>query len=132
MSINWLPLSVRKGIPSVKTVYEPYTDQPYGGFYRDNMILVVVRDEEDVSAIIAHEYKHHIQTYTAPKFVAPDGVLSDFKNLSYTKAIRKYFRRMWWEMEALQFQEKYASTELGNFWLKGCVLPNRFDEEIQM
>lgn len=132
MSITWLPLSVRKGLDTPKVVYEPYVDQPYGGFYRDNMILVVVHDEKDAAATIAHEYKHHIQRHTGKKFTVPNNVLDGFSKYSYNKAIRNYFRQMWWEMEALVFQEKHAPTEVGKFWLQGLVLPQRFDEQLEM
>lgn len=132
MSITWLPLSVRKGLDTPKIVYESYTDQPYGGFYRNNMILVVVRDEKDIPAIIAHEYKHHIQKHTGNKFIVPNDVLEGFNKYSYNRAIRNYFRRMWWEMEALVFQEKYTPTEIGRFWLQGLVVPHVLDEQLEI
>lgn len=132
MSINWLPLSVRKGLDTPKVLYEPYIGQPYGGFYHNNIILVVVHDEKYIPATIAHEYKHHIQRHTGKNFIVPNDVLAEFSKFSYNKAIRNYFRRMWWEMEALVFQEKYAPTEVGKFWLQGLVLPQRFDEQLEM
>ncbi len=132
--INWMPISIRKNIDIPKIIWEPYNGS-YSGYYQQGTknLVVVEGDEDDTPATIAHEYCHYLQYTRGSKFgkLGSNG-LDLFQKHSYNKAIRLYFRSMWWEMEALLFQEKHAPTELGKFWLKALVLPKQFQENIQM
>ncbi len=131
---SWLPNSIRKNLDVPKVVYESgHTN--YGGFYALGTNTITVVEGNDNAATIAHEYLHHIQyhkgTLTA-KTVENGNGLELFDKFSFNKAIRLYFRTQWWEMEALLFQKKLAPSEVGKFWLKALVLPERFEENICM
>lgn len=131
--ISWLPLSCRKGLDTPKVIYEPTSDL-YGGYYEHGTKeLVIVADNEDFASMIAHEYCHYAQYFEGKLKPCSDGLWM-FEKYSYNKAIRLYFRTMWWEMEALLFQEKHAPSPSGQFWLHGLVLPEyrKFDENLCM
>lgn len=130
--LNWLPLSVRKGIHLPKVELIKYTGQNYGGFYDStkNLIHVVVNYEEDVPATIAHEFAHHIQYVTnSRKRGNSSKSLELFNKYSYEKAINLYFNTYWHEYEALEFQEKYAPSDLGDWWLNKLV-KDAFNHEV--
>lgn len=128
--LSWLPLSERKNITLPKVIFEDYCGQGYGGYQWENTLVVVLEDEENIPATIAHEYKHYLQ-YTNG-IIFPPSRIGLFKKHSYNKAIRMYFRSQRHEMEALLFQERVAKSKVGAFWLKGLVLPSRLDEELEM
>ncbi len=123
--INWLPLSLRKNIDLPKVIWEPMNDQ-YGGYYTaGTKELVIVEDPLRVGATIAHEYCHYLQYTRGDK--VPGGGLDLFEKHSYNKAVRLYFRTMWWEMEALLLEHKLCKNEINHFWLKALVLPSDKD-----
>jgi len=126
--LTWLPLSLRKNLPLPKVIIEPFADQPYGGYYCDNVIVAV--ESEDIAATLAHEFKHHVQHQN--RYIPGSDWEQTSKGLSYNEGIRKYFRSYWWELDALLFQEKHASSEVGRFWLKGLVLPSSLDMNLEM
>ncbi len=128
--LSWLPLSERKNITLPKVIFEDYCSQGYGGYQLENTLVVVLEDEENIPATIAHEYKHYQQYING--IIFPPSRIGLFKKHSYNKAIRMYFRTQRHEMEALLFQERVAKSKVGSFWLKGLVLPSRLDEELEM
>lgn len=122
MSINWLPLSHRKNISQVKISYERNIGQNYGGYYTPKYNKIVVVEQlcdKEVSSIIAHEFRHHTQweLKIVPFIIVP----INSENLSYSKAIRKYFRSSISELDALIYQHKYAKTDCCDWWLKELV-----------
>jgi len=128
--LTWIPLSLRKNVTLPKVVIEESIGQNYGGYYIRETKCIVAVESEAIATTIAHEYKHHLQ-YTGGTLQEP----TDWNKLSdigYNKAIRSYFRNNRSEMEALIFQEKYAPSIVGRFWLKGLVLPNKFVEGLEM
>lgn len=128
--LTWLPLSLRKNVTLPKVVLEESAGQNYGGYYRRDSFTIVAVESEVIASTIAHEYKHHLQ-YISGTLQEP----TDWNKLSsigYNKAIRSYFRNNRSEMEALLFQEKHSPTDYGKFWLKGLVIPNKFDEALEM
>lgn len=126
---SWLPNSVLKNIDLPRIVFEPKSGQAYGGYYDTTIKTIVVVEEEDCQAAIAHEFMHHIQS---TKVTLKGGGLDLFQKFSYNKAIRHYFRSMWWEMEALLFEAKVASGPNNKFWLHGLVLPRTLDETLEL
>lgn len=129
--LTWLPLSLRKNIDLPKIVYLPYVEG-YGGYYSNCTLHIVenIQYECNNGSVIAHEFMHHLQ-FTRGKSFNHIG-LQGFTKYSYNKAIREYFRKSSTEMEALLFQHKVAPVETTKFWLKGLVLSNKFDENLQM
>ncbi len=128
--VTWLPNSVRKGIDVPKVIYEPVNNL-YSGYYTNGTEeLVIVEEQDRVPSAIAHEYCHYLQ-FTRND-IPQGGGLDLFEKFSYNKAIRLYFRTMWWEMEALLFEYKHCPSELNKFWLHGLVLPERFQEDLEM
>ena len=128
--LSWLPLSERKQITLPKVVFEEYNNQNYGGYQQGNTLVIVQNSESNIPATIAHEYKHYQQEISGYKF--PTNKLALFEKYSYNKAIRLYFRTQKHEMEALLFQERVAKSTVGTFWLKGLVIPHKFNEELEM
>lgn len=126
MSINWLPLSHRKNISSVKVVYEPYNGQNYGGYYIVGSRKLVVVETEDIQASIAHEFRHHIQyeLNTHPSVIL--GSVFNSK-LPYKVAIAQYYKLYTHELDALLYEYKYAKNYINEWWLKGLVYGNKGD-----
>ena len=132
--LSWLPNSELKGFNLPKVVYEDPSTQGYSGYYEHGsgrLVVVYNDDSNQLASTIAHEYRHYIQYHrVGPKPLG--GVLGLFDKHSYNKAIRLYFRLMWWELDALLFQHKYAPSHISRFWLNGLVLPTNFDEHLVM
>ncbi len=126
--INWLPLSDRKNVPSVKVIIEPETEprQLYGGYYINNTIVVVQwqfdSDEKELTSTLAHEFRHHIQRYVrnVPVKNIPVNNTGD-----YEADITNYFRSSISELDALIYQNKTAKSESSDYWLNHLVLPNK-------
>jgi hypothetical protein len=125
LELNWLPNSVRKGLPTPDVIVTDNED--CGGRYwrqgnyehdllgfaprrRAVIELACIADE----STLAHEYRHHWQTHKLGTLDSVRWVLGP----SYRDSIVRYFRSSRTEMDALLFQVKHASTDLGLEWLE--------------
>lgn len=121
-SLNFIPLSNRKGIPTPKVVFVPYTGQNYGGYYAyDNRLVIVERDEKRTPATIAHEFRHHEQLYRN-QFSCRKGSKT-YHHLPYEQMIRNYFRSQAHELDALLFERKIAPDDTNEQWCNEYVFP---------
>lgn len=121
--LNWLPLSDRKNIDSVRLIFEPNVGQNYGGlYYSDSRTICVVESgcEKHVASTIAHEYRHHIQNQIRN---VPKKVIVPRKSSyeSYATDIKWYFSNSISEYDALLYQNKVAKSDLSEYWLKHCL-----------
>ncbi len=121
MSINWLPLSDRKGLDQVKIVFEEPCGQFYGGYYEYDTKKIVVVHNTDIryeASTIAHEYRHHIQAQlnTVKRVILVPKSTGDHQQM-----IRWYFRSSPSEYDALLYQNKVAKSELSQEWLNWTV-----------
>ena len=135
-STNWLPLSSRKNIPKPIIYFEPWHPKKlYAGYCTQEYIVLVENKREEIYLVscLAHEYKHYEQ-FQQGKIPLDRGYdpLEVFRQYSYNKAIRLYFKSQVWEMEALEFQHKVAPTPTTEFWLKACIWPDVLNEEVYM
>ena len=119
--LNFLPLSYRKNVTLPKVVIEPKLDQAYGGYYSEGVIVVV--ENEHMASTLAHEFRHHLQSYYGCTCVPVSVTKEDLTYENYFKFIRNYFRSSWSEMDALLFESKFTPTSVNNYWLKGLVTP---------
>jgi hypothetical protein len=120
-----------KDVQLPELIFEDDTDLPYSGMYRnyhgnpkDNRIEIVDYDDSFTASSIAHEFCHHLQ-YLRYGF----SLNSSWEHLSehfdtYEEAIKYYFLLQPREMEALIYQNKYAKTDLIEWWLRKLVLEN--------
>lgn len=135
LNTNWLPISCRKNIPKPPIFMESWSSEKlYAGYYNYGSIVLVEQQEElYLVSCLAHEYKHHEQ-FQQGKIPLDRGYnpLEVFRQYSYNKAIRLYFKSQVWEMEALEFQHKVAPTPTTEFWLKACIWPDILNEEVYM
>jgi len=132
LELNWLPLSMRKGLDTPRVVALE-NEHRWGGFYmrRERSRCVVESLDMDLKegpvialcgscgpGTIAHEFRHHWQIQSGYKFrasvwqIKPNATLAE-----YRRCIVKYFRSFWWEMDALRFEIKHAPTELSLLWM---------------
>lgn len=126
--INWLPLSDRKNMPSVRIEIEENYGQLYGGYYCPNTATIVAVHyahdplEKELATSLAHEYRHHIQHVIKN---VPTVVLRVPTNIAnnYEPSIRWYFRNSISELDALFYQNKYAKCDMSDWWLRKLVLP---------
>jgi len=124
---NWLPISDRKNIDSVRVQVEPANGQNYGGWYCYVSKLISVVDtgcEKDLASVLAHEYRHHIQWQlrSVPLVPVPPRN-STFE--TYELDIKWYFSNSPSEYDALLYQNKVAKSELSEYWLKHCMTNTR-------
>lgn len=121
MSFNWLPLSHRKNISTPKLIVEEYTGQLYGGYYCNNKIIAVFNPdwgEKDFISTLAHEFRHHIQVQLGMYKGFGSYIRTD---LEYEKQINWYFNTFPWEMDALEYQNKFAKCDVSDWWLRKLV-----------
>jgi len=122
LELNWLPNSLRKGLDTPQILIGDNPD--YGGCYYNvqdyvddeldltKKAVIIITDTDRMESVIAHEFRHHWQTYTWGKL--PTHPWQQGK--SYKKSIKKYFRGARHEMDALQFEIKYAPNNLNLKW----------------
>ena len=123
--LTWLPNSLLKGVKDIPTIeIVEDTGQNYGGYYThgSNNLVVVYNEDypENVASTIAHEFCHHLQ-YENVREELPGSQFNIIDN-NYELSIRHYFKKYWWEMEALLFEHKYAKSYLNDWWLRKLVL----------
>lgn len=130
LEFNWLPNSMRKGLPTPRIVIVNRSD--CSGFYcnqtmdrcihpwvdmdvSEGPVIGVANDAHGTSGILAHEYRHHWQWL---KYSALMGrsVWSETEHHDYKASIIRYFRAFWWEMDALRFQLKHAPDDVSRLW----------------
>ena len=128
LSINWLPLSDRKNISTPKIHVEEFNNQNYGGYYWPGRATIVVVDWPNpcLEAVLAHEYRHHIQ-FELNQLTCAKGSTLDSSG-DYRRDIRKYFRTQRHEYDALCYEFKHAKCEQNNWWLNHLVNPRKLPE----
>lgn len=130
LEFNWLPNSIRKGLPTPRIVIVNRSD--CGGFYcaqtknrcihpwvdmdvSEGPVIGVANNDNETAGIIAHEYRHHWQWLNHSGLMGRS-VWSEPESLDYKASIIRYFRSFWWEMDALRFQLKHAPDDLSCLW----------------
>lgn len=125
--INWLPLSDRKNIRTVRFQFEKFVGQNYSGWYsfeRNLISIVEVPCERRMASIIAHEYRHHIQREIRNvPIVNVQPRVSSYA--SYETDIKWYFNNSPSEYDALLYENRVAKSDLSEFWLKHCLTNTR-------
>ena len=126
LEISWLPNSITKGLVTPQIRY--VSDVDYGGAYykvqhHDNdwgnlkkRPIIDVDIGNDTPSTIAHEYKHHEQTYNKGGLVNLKWRVP--KGSTYKAAIVHYFTHSWSEMDALLFECNIAPCETNMEWLR--------------
>jgi hypothetical protein len=124
LELNWLPNSIRKGLPLPQIYFVSGVE--YGGAYykvqnHDNdwgdltsrpVITVATDSADNMASTLAHEYRHHWQTYAV-------GNLENIKwsNVgNYRNNIIKYFRSSWSEWDALRYEIAQAPSDANLLW----------------
>lgn len=125
--INWLPISDRKNIRTVRFQIEKALGQNYSVWYsfEQNLIsLVEVDCEKRLASIIAHEYRHHVQREIRNvPIVNIRPRVSTYE--SYEADIKWYFTSSPSEYDALLYENKVAKSDLSEYWLKHCLTNTR-------
>ena len=117
--LNWIPRSIRKGIPKPIVVYDDSDNGKRSGYYNDGVITITdLDDDELIPGTIAHEYCHHLQYVRGINL--PGSLIFDYDD--YEQDIRSYFLLQPIEMEALLFSYKLSNNWLNEWWLKKLVL----------
>lgn len=122
-------MSDRKNISAPNIIFEPYVGQNYAGAYYSghNLMVIVERDDIDISEVIAHEYRHHIQWETGKYYdELKRGSYFDH-SLPWEEAIVKYFKTQKSEFDALLYSYKITKSEQSHYWLKHLVMPNNLN-----
>lgn len=134
LELNWLPMSVRKGLPTPRVIF---ASREWGGRYcstrRDcgryidpltdidctKRGLIEINGEDSIwegsdllPGAIAHEYRHHEQQHSWRRFYS-----SVFQcRGDYRASIVAFFRGYPQEMDALRFQLRVAPDDLSRQW----------------
>ncbi len=137
LETNWIRRKTDKTLPIPEIMEYPLIGSG-GGYYSPNLsaeiftstgkpismkygvIVVGNKYEDDVKmAIIAHEWRHHMQYYAGFKYDEPECNSYEAKGKEYDKVARQYFSSSIAEMDALRFQYKHAGF-LGNYepWME--------------
>lgn len=123
MSINWLPLSHRKGIILPKVEFEEPNGQVYGGYcdYSKRRIVVVNNNDTHHEAnILSHEFRHWQQlVLNLVKIVVLSPEIGN--HTSYESMIKWYFTNSASEFDALLYSHKYAKSDISEYWLRQLV-----------
>lgn len=139
---NWLPNSIKKGLPHINLIIIDHSDNYSGAFYRRcnysdsgellgtpvsmiNTDTIVITDNCSWDAVLAHEYRHFWQLYTygvkyfeAPLYTSFSDFISKF---SYKESVIKYFTNNWAEMDALNFELKTAKNDLNSMYREWVI-----------
>jgi hypothetical protein len=135
---NWLPNSFMKGLSIPKLLF--IDDVHYGGVYcpvqenkifdfdlKHTSIIIInidnVKEDQELASTIAHEMRHHYQTY---KFGIETNIIEWKESYSssintYKDNIIKYFNSSIREMDALNFQIKYAPHDIVLLWKEWII-----------
>ncbi len=139
LELNWLPNSIRKGIPTPRLVVTDSNDYS-GVFYHpteDCEIFDMPLDKAPVIAIssthdhfhsaVAHEFRHHWQLHNGLLGEGNGHWLHLFKSWkTYQRAIVAYFKTQPHEMDALRFERKVAPAEHQDMWWEWIVKDKEF------
>lgn len=132
LELNWLPMSLRKGLSTPRIFY--YTKFSCGGYYvrrtfhrclhieldvdlKEGAVLVIAHPDEERQHTLVHEWRHHWQIENGidkPPWPWQDSV--GFSTSRYEDAIRAYFKEPT-ELDALLFQHKQEPDDLSDYWM---------------
>lgn len=137
LELNWLPMSLRKGISTPRIVYgDP--GFPCGGVlyfrteYRrvldgidldtkEGSVICIADPEQERPHTLTHEWRHHWQHESDWDLSAPWPYHHQETTEAYEREIRRYFR-MPYELDALLFQHRHAPDDISDYWLS-LVMP---------
>lgn len=119
--LNFLPLSYRKNVTLPTVIIEPKLQQLYGGYYDITTNTIVAVEGEYIESALAHEFRHFLQHWYG-KVIKVISIPETMQE-NYTQFIKYYFTNSWSERDALEFEHKFAKSDLNHYWLHGIMVP---------
>lgn len=132
LELNWLPMSLRKGISTPRIVYgDPgfpcggvhYGRTPYRRILvgtdidtKEGSVLWISDPEQESQHTLTHEWRHHWQNESGWDISGPWPYHHQEIREDYEREIKRYFR-MPYELDALLFQHRHEPDDLSDYWM---------------